>query len=194
MIEVLVTLFILSIGLLGVASLQFIGSFSNADALDRSQAVVITQQLAERLRASADLSATTNGMVVDNSYFDTNLYNFKNLSGCSGANPYKCYCLARPAAIPDCQNGVCSAAEFASADAYDMSCAMAATNPAANISLTCADNNVADADACSVGSRHRIIIAWPAQKWQNIDRALNPLCNADPNAEPQDCVTLDVTL
>ncbi len=43
MIEVLVTLFILSIGILGVASMQFVSSFSNSDALNRSQSVMVAQ-------------------------------------------------------------------------------------------------------------------------------------------------------
>ena len=37
MIEVLVTLFIVSVGLLGVAYLQIVGSFTNSEALSRSQ-------------------------------------------------------------------------------------------------------------------------------------------------------------
>ena len=80
MIEVLVTLFILSVGLLGVASLQFIGSFSNADALSRTQAVSVAQQMSERLRASAVSSTVGDGMIVNDDYFNANLYNFANLS------------------------------------------------------------------------------------------------------------------
>ncbi|WP_188691656.1 type IV pilus modification protein PilV [Bowmanella pacifica] len=194
MIEILVTLFILSIGLLGVASLQFVGSFSNADAMNRSQAVIITQQLAERLRASADISATDSSMVVDNSYFTDSLYNFNNLGACTGSNPYSCYCLEVPAAIPDCSNGNCTASEFAAFDAYEVSCSLVGTNPAATISLTCSDNDAADADACSAGSRHRIMISWPAENWQNIDRKLNATCNPGGNDDPKDCVVLDVTL
>ncbi|WP_281259804.1 type IV pilus modification protein PilV [Bowmanella denitrificans] len=194
MIEILVTLFILSIGLLGVASLQFIGSFSNADALNRSQAVIITQQLAERLRASAKMSNTANSMVVDNSYFTNNLYNFDNLGACASGNTYNCYCLAIPAAIPDCSSGQCTPGQFAEFDAYEVSCSMAATNPAANINLTCSDNDLLDADACSAGSRHRIMISWPAANWQNIDRQLNALCNPANSNDPRDCVVLDVTL
>ncbi|WP_332874363.1 type IV pilus modification protein PilV [Bowmanella yangjiangensis] len=194
MIEILVTLFILSIGLLGVASLQFIGSFSNADAMNRSQAVIITQQLAERLRASADVSPTDSSMVVDNSYFANNIYNFNNLGACASGNTYNCYCLEVPAAVPDCSNGNCTAAEFATFDAYEVSCSLAGTNPAAKISLTCTDNDAADADACSAGSLHRIMISWPAENWQNIDRKLNATCNPSGSAEPQDCVVLDVTL
>ncbi|WP_241264277.1 type IV pilus modification protein PilV [Bowmanella dokdonensis] len=194
MIEVLVTLFILSIGLLGVASLQFVGSFSNADALNRSQAVTVTQQLAERLRANAVLSSTGNGLVVHNDYFDDDLYNFANLSGCTGANPYPCYCLAHPADIPDCHGGDCNQAEFAALDAYEVSCSLASSNPAATVSLTCTDNDGLDADACSSGSRHRIIVSWPTESWQNIDRQLNAACNPVAGAEPRDCVVLDVTL
>ncbi|GGD66378.1 type IV pilus modification PilV family protein [Lacimicrobium alkaliphilum] len=194
MIEVLVTLFILSIGLLGVASLQFIGSFSNADALNRSQAVILNQQLAERLRASAVLSDNGDGLVVDDGYFDPDIYNFANLSGCGGGNPYQCYCLALPADIPDCTVGQCSTAEFAEFDAYQASCAIASANPMANLSLTCTDNNALDGDACSAGSRHRILLSWPVENWKNIDRELNQVCNPDAGAEPQDCVVLDVTL
>ena len=54
MVEILVTLFILTVGLLGVASLQFVSAFSNADALHRSQAVLVAQQFSERLRAAAE--------------------------------------------------------------------------------------------------------------------------------------------
>ena len=45
MVEVMVTLFILSIGLLGVAYLQFVGSYTNSEALSRSQSVLVAQQL-----------------------------------------------------------------------------------------------------------------------------------------------------
>ena len=84
MVEILVTLLILSVGLLGVAQLQFIGTMSNADALHRSQSVMIAQQMSERLRANAFMSTNSNGMIVDNGYFNSNIYNFDNLT-CGGA-------------------------------------------------------------------------------------------------------------
>ena len=40
-IEVLITLFVLAIGLLGVASLQFVGSFANRDAISRTQSELV---------------------------------------------------------------------------------------------------------------------------------------------------------
>lgn len=193
MIEVLVTLFILSVGLLGVASLQFIGTFSNADALSRSQAVMVAQQMSERLRANAVISTVSNGMVVDNNYFDDSLYNFENLTCGGSGSKFECYCLAHPAGIPNCRNNQCTAPQFAIFDAYETSCSLASANPNIRININCADNNVLDTDACSAGSRHSIILRWPVENWQNIERNLNAECNVSVS-EPHDCVVLDVTL
>lgn len=193
MIEVLVTLFILSVGLLGVASLQFIGSLSNSDALNRSQSVLVAQQLSERLRAAAVMSTVGDGLVVDDTYFDDDLYNFENLSCTGGGQPFNCFCLEHPASVPNCEGGDCTAAQMAAFDAYEVSCSAVATNPAVTVELNCDDNNVGDTDACSTGSRLNIILAWPVQNWKNIDRQLNADCNVD-KSEPHDCVQLDVTL
>lgn len=195
MIEVLVTLFILSVGLLGVASLQFVGSFSNADALNRSQAVIIAQQFSERLRASSTISASGSGRVLNNNYFDQSLFNFSNLSCNSGVSAHQCHCMQHPAAVPDCQTGECSAANFASFDAYETSCAATSTNTDVQVSLSCLkDNNVLDADSCSAGSIHRILLKWTVEDWQGISRKLNSACNDSGQAQKQDCVILDVTL
>ncbi len=194
MIEVLVTLFILAIGMLGVASLQFVGAFSNADALNRSNAVLVAQQMAEKLRANSYVSATASGPVVDNNYFDPDLYNFESLSCGSSAAPWQCFCRQIPASIPDCNTNTCTTAELAQFDSWQMSCAASKINPSVRLSLTCNDNNAADADACSVGSIHRIMLTWPVENWQNIDRKLNAVCNPNANAEPLDCVVLDVVL
>ena len=193
MIEVLITLVILSVGLLGVASLQFIGTFTNADALSRSQAVMVAQQMSERLRANAVLSTVSNGMVVDNNYFDTDLYNFENLTCGGNSSNFVCHCLSHPASIPNCRNNQCTAAQFAVFDAYEVSCTVAGTNPNIEIAVQCSDNNVLDADSCSAGSRHSIILKWPVEHWQNIERTLNPECNVGESL-PHDCVVLDVTL
>lgn len=193
MIEVLVTLFILSIGILGVASLQFVSSFSNADALNRSQSVMVAQQISERLRASATMSLIGDGLVVNADYFNQNLYNFNNLSCPSSASKHACFCLAQPAGIPDCNGGQCSAQQFASYDAYQASCSAVSSNPGVKLAVTCDDNNNLDTEGCSTGSRVSIILSWPVENWQNIDRVLNAQCN-DGETEPHDCVRLDVVL
>ncbi|WP_416307576.1 type IV pilus modification protein PilV [Neptunicella sp. SCSIO 80796] len=194
MIEVLVTLFILAIGMLGVASLQFVGAFSNSDALNRSNAVMVAQQMAERLRANSYISSTVSGPVVDNNYFDPDLYNFESLTCASSAPPWQCFCRQIPASIPDCNANTCSTAELARFDAWQMSCAASKIDPTVKLSLSCNDNNAGDADACSVGSRHRVMLTWPVENWQNIDRQLNAVCNPDSDAEPVDCVVIDLVL
>lgn len=193
MIEVLITLFILSIGLLGVASLQFVSAFSNADALNRTQSVIVSQQLAERMRASASMSLVGDGLVIDANYFDPDKYNFSTLSCVDGANPYQCFCLAMPAAVPDCTVNQCSAADLASYDAYEASCSAVITNPSAILEVDCADNNAADTEACSAGSRISILLSWPTENWQNIDRQLNADCNVD-KTHPHDCVVVELVL
>ncbi|MFT4747359.1 MAG: type IV pilus assembly protein PilV [Congregibacter sp.] len=193
MIEVLVTLFILSVGLLGVAYLQFVGSFTNSEALSRSQSVLVAQQLTERLRASAVFSPLGKGLVVHNDYFDKDLYNFSGMT-CNTGLPHACYCLERPTVIPNCNDNVCTAAELAVFDAYEVSCSAVAANPEIEISLSCEfDNNAADTDLCSVGSKHIVILSWPVQNWKNIQRTLNADCNIDETL-PHDCVSVDVTL
>ena len=193
MVEVLVTVFVLAIGLLGIASLQFIGTFTNTDALNRSQSVLIAQQMAERLRANSDMSTNGSGLVVDNNYFESDNYNFSNLSCVLDVTDFACFCLAVPATIPDCTSVNCTPAEFAAFDAYEMSCAMAANNPNVSMSLTCVDNNDLDDDACSAGSRHTILLRWPTENWRNQSRSLNSECNVGVT-DPHDCVVLDVTL
>ena len=193
MIEILVTLFILSVGLLGVAYLQFVGSFTNSESLSRSQSVLVAQQLSERLRANAFFSVRGDGLVVDNAYFNDDLYNFANLSCATGALPYQCYCLNRPALIPNCNGAVCSSAELAVVDAYEASCAAVNANSEIKITLSCEDNNLADATTCSVGSKHIVTLSWPVENWQNIQRSLNAKCNVD-QSTPYDCVSVDITL
>ncbi|MEM0909388.1 MAG: pilus assembly protein PilV [Pseudomonadota bacterium] len=193
MVEVLITLFVLSVGLLGVASMQFISSFNNKNALARTQAVFVTQQMAELLRASMTLSSVTDGYVVDNAYFDQDNYNFTNLSCNTGASKFDCYCKALPVSIPDCLTDECNTAEFATFDAYKMSCAAVASNPDAEIFVDCADNNVLDADACTAGSIHRIIVRWPETGWQGKDRIANAQCNSAGNSD-YDCVALEILL
>jgi type IV pilus assembly protein PilV len=191
MIEVLITLFILSIGLLGVASMQFVGSFSNKEALSRTQAVMVAQAMSERLRASIVPSAFTDGFVVNNAYFDPNNYNFNNLGSCTG-NSYDCFCEDIPAALPDCQTNMCSAAEVATFDAYQMSCAAVESNPNASISVECTDADPSDADACTAGSVQTISVSWPTSGWQGQERIANERCAN--SGEDTDCVIIQVTL
>lgn len=194
MVEVLVTVFVLAVGLLGIASLQFVGTMANSDALNRSQSVLIAQQLAERLRASSNMSTVSNGLVVDNAYFEEDLYNFDNLTCLAENTPeFDCFCLEIPESIPDCNSQDCSSAEFAQFDAWEMSCASEASNPNMQLSVSCVDNDELDNETCSAGSRHSIMLSWPVKNWMNKDRAANDECNPG-EGDNNDCVVLDITL
>jgi type IV pilus assembly protein PilV len=193
MVEVLITLFILSIGLLGVASLQFVSALSNSDALNRTQAVLVAQQFSERLRANAVPSTQGDGFVVDNAYFVASAYNFADLTCVSGSNPFECFCQTHPADVPNCQTSECDAQEFAEFDAYEMSCAAVQSNPNATLSLTCTDNDNTDTDVCSAGSIHNVLIKWPTKSLQNNTAILNSDCNAS-ESESNDCIVVEVAL
>lgn len=54
MIEVLITLVVLSIGLLGIAGLQVTGMQSNRSAYYRSQATIIAYDMIDRMRTNVD--------------------------------------------------------------------------------------------------------------------------------------------
>jgi len=194
MVEVLVTLVILAVGLLGVASLQFVGSFNNKEALLRTQAVMVAQQMSERLRASTVPSQVTDGFVVHNNYFDNDLYNFNNLSCSTTQSDYDCFCEEVPAAITNCQSGECNASEIAVFDAYQMSCSAVRENPNATLEVACInDSDPADIDTCTAGSLHSITIKWPMKSWSKQYKKANQRCNSGSDAE-YDCVALEIAL
>ena len=193
LIEILITLFILAVGLLGVAALQFTGSFANKDAISRTQAEMVAAQVAERLRAAARSATVGDGMVANNDYFTDTTYNFSGLSCSSASQPYYGCCLTRPANIPNCEEQICSEAQMAKYDGWALSCSAVQTNPQTTVSVTCDDNNGADTYSCSPGSRVEILLMWPVSSSGNQQYQLNSRCNkaeGDSNA----CVFKDVTL
>lgn len=192
LIEILVTLLIMTVGLLGVAALQFTGSFANKDAINRTQAELVAQQVAERLRAAARPATQRDGIVVADTYFTTTNYNFSGLS-CAGASPYRCHCLSLPAGIPDCEGAMCTEDDMAVYDGWALSCATVQTNPNMTLDVTCADNDGGDGDACSAGSRIQVTVKWPVNNSANQQYSLNERCS--PNSDENNaCVFKDITL
>jgi len=70
LIEALVTLFVLSIGMLGVAGLQSVGLQAGHSATLRSQAVFHAQELIERMRANRAALGDYAGVAVDHGCAD----------------------------------------------------------------------------------------------------------------------------
>ena len=192
MIEILVTLFVLAVGLLGVASLQFVGSFQNRDAISRTQSELVAEQVAESLRSAARPAAIGDGMVAHNAYFAPSSYNFTGLS-CEDSDPYLCHCLTRPSAIPNCEDTECTEAQMARYEGWALSCAAVQTNPQTQIQVGCEDNNSADADTCSAGSRIQITLTWPVAVSANRNYNLMTRCNPA-TGDTNECVFKDITL
>jgi type IV pilus assembly protein PilV len=189
MVEILVTLFVLTIGLLGVASLQFVGSFTNAEAMSRTQAEFVAQQVSERLHAAALMDTMAQGMLLDDGYFQAANYNFSSLTCASSADDYDCFCTSRPAEIPDCEGGECSQTQMATYDAWVLSCSAIQANPQTELSVTCSDNDsVVDALACSPGSFIQIQLRWPLRTQRNTEIQTDARCQ-QATGQAYACVT-----
>lgn len=92
LIEVLVTLIVLSVGLLGLAALQTIGTKLNFESSQRTQAVIQLYDMADRIRANPVARAAGSYDTVISGYL--------------------------PSSPPNCLTGACSATEMAAYDIY----------------------------------------------------------------------------
>lgn len=57
LVEVMIAVLIITVGMLGVAALQIASLKNNQSALERSEAVVLTYSIMDRMRANRDLAA-----------------------------------------------------------------------------------------------------------------------------------------
>ncbi len=100
LVEVLVAVVLLSIGLLGLAKLQFWGVRHTGSAYFRTQATQIANEMAERLRANP-------GGVAADAYALNN----------DGCRPAQCSTLP-----VDCRKEACSPDQLAAYDVFSMAC------------------------------------------------------------------------
>ena len=192
MIEILVSLFVLTIGLLGVASLQFTGTFNNVQAASRSQAELVARYVSEQMVSAAQPAESDDGWDIDDAFFNTDFFNFETLT-CNDSNLYQCYCLTLPATVPNCRTGNCTSAEIAEYSGWEASCQAVGSNPNMRISVSCNDRNNGDAKACTSGSLINIAVSWPVKSDQQATVANDSRCtfNSDSNRA---CVIKEVTL
>ncbi|MBL1278391.1 MAG: type IV pilus modification protein PilV [Ectothiorhodospiraceae bacterium] len=158
LIEVLVTVVVVSIGLLGLAGLQINGLRANMSSEARSKATLLASDIVERMRANL-------------AGVDANLYDGINISEATCAAP-----------TPLCSNisgtpltgGSCTSAQMATFDAWAWGCGLTPAGgaqrggivnrlPNAIASVACEDNNPDDAPLCSPGSPHTVSITWSEQ-------------------------------
>jgi type IV pilus assembly protein PilV len=158
LIEVLVTLIILSIGLLGLAALQTTSVREGFDSGQRSQATWLAQELVERMRANPG----------------------GQKAGYTAAAADANLCTSGPAKYcSDHFDGVgkadaeanCSANELAEFDVLELTCGFVRANTISGsqdhlrltgngLALACVDSDGTDADPCSTGSNFTATLTW----------------------------------
>lgn len=113
LIEVLVTLLIFAVGLLGFAALQLNALQSTADSSQRSQAVWIAQELAERMRANSEAGNAVYTAVVTN---------------CTALPAQICADHYNPINGAKVNAANCTAAQMASFDLWEARCSYSGTD------------------------------------------------------------------
>lgn len=155
MIELMVSLFIFSVGLLGFATLQTRSLQEGFDSGQRSILLWRSQELSDRIRANSGqldtyLAAVAGGAAI-----------------CDAAPANRCADFAGGDAE------VCTAAQMATFDVWDVLCnGEDATDTVlidANISLSCTDSDLDD-PACSPGSSMTIDACWTSKSATSDDQ------------------------
>lgn len=161
MIEILVTLVVLSIGLLSIAALQITGIRSANGSVHRTQATILTDDLAERMRANRVAVYDNRFAAVDSALIDC----------ATPPNPY-CSSYFNGGGFTAAQN--CTAAQMAAYDINTWFCGelnnggrsggVIASIPQASATVTCTDIDPPsgpDGDVCTDRlSMHTITINW----------------------------------
>ncbi len=131
LIEVLVTMLVLAIGLLGLAGLQAQGLQSNNRAYMRSQAAILAYDMADRMRSN--LTSYLNDYAnIDGTEVDP---------GCINISP------------------VCTPAQIAQYDGWAWSTAARAALPLAQVAV-CRDSDPTTTACDGAGSQMKITITW----------------------------------
>ncbi len=213
LIEILVAVLILAVGLLGFAALQISAVSAGQESYFRSQALIVAESLADRIRANRDYAAWDNRAdLTGTGIADQNLY------GVPTGTVYTC---AAPP-VPFCSDdegtnaATCNEQELAAFDVYQ-TCLDAQEllqgTPGGRVTVTCNDvdeTNAAfnnkpnpyqgvnhpnflgtpailngpDGDACSPGSRYSIFVGWEANSIRQDTGELSQSLSARCQAAP----------
>ena len=189
LVEVLVTLIVLSIGLLGLAALQLTGLRSNSGAESRSTASMLASDIADRMRA--------NPTAVDNNDFSN--IDTTNISCLSppvkqcgdyydgSAHVTATSCTADQMATYDLKVWYCGTTNGTAQHGGFSSSLTHPLLPSGRATINCNDSDPSDADACTNGSTHTITVSWTPT---------NPDINkntAGTTTQPTQHVTLTIT-
>lgn len=166
LIEVLITLVILSIGLLGMAGIQIQGLRGTTSSAVRSQATILANDIAERIRMNVDgLSTYTQASITRNANGDPQFTcgTPTEESPITFPDSVTTVCSASPLPTPIDGIPSCStAADMAAFDIYEFACGLAGDGGVVNLlpngtaSIGCNDGTA----TCGPGSEISITINW----------------------------------
>jgi len=165
MIEILITIVVVSVGLLGLAGLQIAGLKGTSNSALRTQATVLANDIAERMRAN--LAA-----VDDNRFFAVT-----SEVGIDCSTPPAKFCEEHYDGTQMVASAACTPAEMAAYDINIWVCGEVSGSTRvggvknllsnANATIACVDTNPpsgADSDDCTNRSPHRITLNWNERK------------------------------
>ena len=165
LIEILITIVVVSVGLLGLAGLQLVGLKGTSNSAMRTQAALLANEIAERMRA--------NKTAVD----DNRFYAVTSELGVDCANPPEKFCEEHYDGSQVVASASCTPAEMATYDINVWVCGRVSGDERvggvknllanADATIVCVDTNPpsgADDDICTNRSPHRIVLNWNERK------------------------------
>ena len=158
LMEVLITILLVSIGLLGYAALQMGALNSSLDSFSRSQASIILEDAAARIRNNSEYLKSDMG---EANVYVGDLESKSVFQWCNIENGIT------PEATCDADSS-CSMSDLAKQDIYEVCSSLIATKiPTGVIGASCFDRE-ADSDNCSYGSRMSLFLAWRGTEREDI--------------------------
>lgn len=133
LIEAMITLFVIAVGLLGIAGLTAFGIGASHTAYMRSIASIHSENMAEMMRA--------------------------NVAG-ADANDYADLDYGNISDGDDCRSSNCTPSQQATANARFWIQAIEDSLPSGAGQVVCEDSAAGDGDTCTDGSSHTITVGW----------------------------------
>lgn len=157
LIEVLIALVVLSVGFVGYAGLQMLGVRTASDALLRTQAIGLAENMVERMHANRSAINDVNVNGGNSLYAGLRSANIN-----CGAPPLNCDRIGDGTAA-----AMCNVPELVAWDAYTVFCGFPAANgepmggiqgtlPNGGLAVDC----IAAGGACLPGSAHQVTVSW----------------------------------
>lgn len=161
LMEVLITILLVSIGLLGYAGLQIGALNSSLDSFSRSQATIILEDAAARIRNNSEYLKSDVGTV--NAYVGDLDF---------AVDAVHTWCDIEKGIVPEATcsaDSNCSMSDLAKQDIYEVCSSLQTTKiPTGIIGASCYDREAGDGDNCSYGSRMSLFLAWKGSEREDV--------------------------